>query len=75
MLPWGVSTDPKRKRTLRALAWTQVLLTVSGNKAWMSVDEIRERNNLGPVESPDELNPPAPVPVVVGGANDGGQQG
>jgi phage portal protein BeeE len=55
------------------LAQAQAYQLATGNKAWLSVDEVRERNKLGPVESPDELNPPVPAPVVVaGGMNNGG---
>ena len=54
------------------LAQAQAYQLASGNKAWMSVDEIRERNNLGPVESPDELNPPKVQAVPVAGGFTGG---
>ena len=36
----------------------------TGGKAWMTPDEVREKSGLPPVESPDELNPPAPVPAT-----------
>lgn len=53
-----MDTWPLRAGTQLAQAQANQLAT--GGKAWMSVDEVRERDNLGPVESPDELNP-APV--------------
>lgn len=50
------------------LAQAQAMQLATGNKAWMSVDEARELWNLGPIESPDTLNPePAPAPVAPGG--------
>jgi phage portal protein BeeE len=54
------------------LQTSQALQLATGGKAWMQVDEARELLGLGPVESPDTLNPPPPAPVVVAqGANDG----
>jgi len=38
----------------------------------VDVDEAREWLGLPPVENPDDLNPPAPTPVVV--ASPGGRQ-
>lgn len=54
------------------LAQAQSYQLATGNKAWMSVDEVRGRNKLGPVESPDELNPPAMAPVAAGEQVNGG---
>jgi HK97 family phage portal protein len=72
-LPRGRSmqmdTWPLRAGT--QLAQAQAYQLATGNKAWMSVDEVRERNNLGPVESPDELNPPVLAPVAGGSFNGG----
>ena len=65
-----MDTWPLRAGT--QLAQAQAYQLATGNKAWMSVDEVRERNNLGPVESPDELNPPAVAPVAVAGGMDNG---
>jgi phage portal protein BeeE len=36
----------------------------TGGKAWMTPEEVRTDLNLPPIENPDELNPPAPVPVI-----------
>jgi phage portal protein BeeE len=50
------------------LQTAQALQLMTGSKAVMSPDEARELIGLGPVESPDLLNP-APVPVPIGGTN------
>jgi phage portal protein BeeE len=54
------------------LSQAQALQLATGGKAWMDVDEARELWHLGPIESPDTLNPePVPAPVTPGGmAND-----
>jgi len=54
------------------LAQSQSYQLATGGKAWLSVEEVRARMNLGPVESPDELNPPAPEPVAAGGFTNNG---
>ena len=59
-----MDTWPLRAGT--QLAQAQAYQLATGNKAWMSVDEVRERIQLGPVESPDELNPPVAVPAAGG---------
>jgi HK97 family phage portal protein len=79
LLPGGrrlfIDPAPLYRSTLVAQAQAYQLLT--GGKAVMSVDEVRERMNLPPVENPDELNPPAPAPVIAapGGQSNGGNQG
>jgi HK97 family phage portal protein len=58
------------------LAQAQALQLATGNKAWMDPQEARDLWDLPPIESPDTLNPPPPVPVVApqpGGMNDGRQ--
>lgn len=56
-----------------ALAQAQAYQLMTGNKAVMDVQEVREQLGLPPVEDPAALNPPAPVPVIAGGQNNGGQ--
>lgn len=51
------------------LAQAQAYQLATGGKAWIDVDEVRDRQGLPPVESPDKLNPPVPVPVIAGGSN------
>lgn len=54
-----------------ALAEAQSYQLATGGKAWIAPEEVRERLGFPPIESPDTLNPPAPVPVAAGGpAND-----
>ena len=73
-LPGGrrLSIDSAQLRTGPFLSQAQAYGLLSGNKALLSVDEIREVLGYGPVESPDELNPPPP-PVQVAPAAAGGQ--
>ena len=53
------------------LQTAQALQLATASKAWMAVDEARELLGLGPVESPDTLNPPPPVSVMAAqGANE-----
>lgn len=54
------------------LAQAQSYQLATGGKAWMTPDDVRERIGLPPIENPDELNPPAPTPVVqaAGGRQD-----
>ena len=52
------------------LAQAQALQLMTGNKAILDVDEAREMIGQPPVENPELLNPPAPVPVI---AASGGQ--
>lgn len=54
-----------------ALAMAQAYQLATGGKAWMGVDEVRDDIGLPPQESPDELNPPAPAPVVAAPASGG----
>ena len=58
------------------LSQAQAFQLLTGNKAVMDVDEVRDRLGLGPVEDPAALNPPTPAPTVAmpqGGMN--GNQG
>ena len=56
------------------LAQAQAYQLATGGKAWLDVQEVRDRDRLPPIEDPDTLNPPAPVPVIAGGSNDQGQR-
>jgi HK97 family phage portal protein len=55
------------------LAEAQALQLLTGNKAVMDVDEARDLLDLPPIESPNTLNPPAPVPAIAapGGPGNG----
>jgi HK97 family phage portal protein len=56
------------------VAQSQAFQLATGGKAWMTPDEVRDRIGLPPVESPDQLNPPPPAPVVqqvTGGSSNG----
>ena len=61
LLPGGrhLVIDPERLTRGTLLEQAQAYQLLTGGKAVMAVDEVRERLGLGPVESPDELNPPA----------------
>jgi len=65
-LPGGrrLSIDSAQLRTGPFLEQAKAYSLLAGNKALLAVDEIRDVLGFGPVESPDELNPPAPAPVV-----------
>jgi phage portal protein BeeE len=72
LLPGGrrMEMQTRKLTTGTQLAQAQALQLLTGNKAVMDVDEARETLGLGPVESPDTLNPtPAPVPVPGGTQN------
>lgn len=73
-LPGGrrlfIDPSPLYKGTL--LSQAQAYQLATGGKAWMDVDEAREAWGLPPVENPDQLNPPAPVPVIAAGPPAGG---
>lgn len=73
-LPGGrqmvMDTLPLTNGPMLARAQSYQLLT--GGKAVMDVQEARDQLGLPPVEDPDELNPPAPVPAVAG-VNDNGK--
>jgi HK97 family phage portal protein len=75
LLPGGrvMRMDTRRLTTGTQLAQAQAFQLLTGNKAVLGVDEAREWLGLPPVEDPDELNPPAPVPVIAaqGGRQDG----
>lgn len=70
-LPGGryLSLDTAQLRSGTFLSQAQAYYLLTGNKAVLAVDEVRESLGFGPIESPDELNPPAPIvePVAVGG--------
>jgi HK97 family phage portal protein len=72
LLPGGrrmlMDTDTLTRPTLleRSQAWQ----LAGGAKAWMTPDEIREEEELPPIESPDELNP-APPPAIAASAAGG----
>ena len=51
------------------LAQAQAYQLATGGKAWLDVQEVRDRDRLPPIEDPDTLNPPAPAPVIAGGSN------
>jgi HK97 family phage portal protein len=74
LLPGGrvMRMDTRRLTAGTQLAQAQALQLLTGNKAVMLPDEGREWIGLPPVENADELNPPAPAPVVVapGGRQD-----
>ena len=76
-LPGGrqMDMDTRRLTAGTQLSQAQALQLLTGNKAVMTPDEGREWLGLPPMENPEELNPPAPTPVVVapGGASDGRQ--
>ena len=56
------------------LSQAQAFQLLTGGKAVLDVNEVRERIGFAPAENPDELNPaPAPVPAgSTGGFGDGG---
>jgi len=74
LLPGGrvMRMDTRRLTAGTQLAQAQAFQLLTGNKAVVDVDEAREWLGLPPVENPDDLNPPAPTPVVV--ASPGGRQ-
>jgi phage portal protein BeeE len=69
-LPGGrrMVMDTWRLTAPSQLAFAQATQLATGGKAWLDVDEVRERIGYGPVESPDTLNPPK-VAAPVGGQN------
>lgn len=73
-LPGGrrIVMDTRRLTAGTQLAQAQALQLLTGNKAVMFDYEAREWLGLPPLEHPEELNPPAPAPVVVapGGEQD-----
>jgi phage portal protein BeeE len=48
------------------LAQAQAYQLAVAGKAWMSPEDVRDALGLPPIEDPDELNPPPPVPVITG---------
>lgn len=72
-LPGGrrMSMDTRRLTAGTQLAQAQALSLLTGSKVILDVDEARESIGYGPVEFPNKLNPPAPVPVAAGGSNAG----
>jgi phage portal protein BeeE len=74
LLPGGrrLVMDTRRLTTGTQLAQAQAFQLLTGNKAVMTPEEAREWIGLPPMEDPEELNPPAPAPVVV--ASPGGRQ-
>lgn len=65
LLPGGrhLSIDSAQLRTGPFLDQAKAYQILSGNKAILAVEEIRDTLGYGPIESPDELNP-SPAPVV-----------
>lgn len=76
LLPGGRHMEMDVYRLTRAsqLLEAQALTLSTGGKAWMDVDEARDVWGLAPAESPDELNPPAPTPVIAVGGSSNGRQ-
>jgi phage portal protein BeeE len=74
-LPGGrrMVMDTRRLTTGTQLAQAQAYQLATANKAWMTPDEVREWTGLPPVESPDELNPPPPTPVIAAAGGPDGQ--
>jgi HK97 family phage portal protein len=65
-LPGGrylhLDTDPLTRGV--QLNRFQAYAFATGNKAWMTPEDVRDVEGLPPVEDPTELNPPPPTPVV-----------
>jgi len=77
LLPGGrhVRMDTWRLVTPNLAALGQYLQFALGGKAWMGVDEAREKVGLPPQEDSMELNPPPPTPVIAApAAGDGNAQ-
>lgn len=72
-LPGGrvMQMDTEQLTRPNQLAQAQALQLLTGNKAVMDVQEARDILRLPPMENPDLLNPPAPVPVAPGGMTHG----
>lgn len=73
-LPGGRSMhmDTRQLTYGTALSRAQGYQLATNGKAWMDVQEVRDELYLPPIEDPDELNPPAPTPVVA--ASTGGRE-
>lgn len=73
-LPGGrhMEMDTYRLTHGPSLAQAQANQLATGGKAWLDVDEVRERLGYPPVERPDLLNPPAPAPVAPQGEQGNG---
>ena len=67
-LPGGrhLSLDTAQLRTGTFLSQAQAYQLLTGGKAVLAVDEVRTMLGFGPVECPDELNPPAAASVAAG---------
>lgn len=76
LLPGGrrMVMDTGRLTTSTQLSQAQSFQLLTGNKAILDVDEVREKLGYGPVENPAALNPPAPAPVIAAGPPAGGTQ-
>ena len=74
LLPGGrhLHMDTWRLSAGTALAQAQAFQLATGGKAWLLPEDVRERTGWPPVEDPELLNPPPPVPVVAGGTPNGG---
>jgi len=73
-LPGGrrMVINPRQLTRGTQLAEAQAIQLLTGNKAVIDPNEVRtEYLNLPPIEDPDTLNPPAPAPVIAGGAPSG----
>jgi HK97 family phage portal protein len=68
-LPGGRRMEMPPERLTRGTQYeqAQALNLATGNRPWMTPDEARDYVGLPPIESPDSLNPPAPVPVIASG--------
>lgn len=65
-LPGGrhmvMDTDPLTRGV--QLNRYQAYAFATGNKAWLSPEDVRDMEGLPPVENPEDLNPPPPAPVA-----------
>ncbi len=71
LLPGGrhMQMDTWKLVTPNLAALGQYLQFALGGKAWMDVDEAREKVGLPPQEPAMELNPPPPTPVIAAPAD------
>jgi HK97 family phage portal protein len=65
-LPGGrqMHMDTWKLRTGTFLAQAQAYQLLTGGKAVVAVDEVRDQLGYAPIEDPNELNPPAPAPAA-----------
>jgi phage portal protein BeeE len=76
-LPGGrhMVMDTWKLVTPNLAALGQYLQFALGGKAWMDVDEARDKVGLPPAEDQEALNPPPPTPVVAAPAGGSNGQG